>query len=138
MSASKQLLTSKEFAERSGLPVAKVTQLLREGGLEGEKRGGKWMIPASELEKTPAPGTTAAPPPTPGRPKVPAPRAAAAPDLGVKSYSVAEFSALTYLTEFGVRDWLKKGRLQGFQAADGEWRIDAASLEAPHIKRLVR
>jgi hypothetical protein len=136
MGASKQLLTSKEFAERSGLSVAKVTQLLREGGLQGEKRGGKWMIPAGELGKAPSAGAPAAPPP-PGQPQAPAPRGAS-PASGVKSYSMAEFSAMTYLTEFGVRDWLKKGRLQGFQSDDGEWRIDAASLEAPHIKHLVR
>ncbi len=37
MGASKELLSSKEFAERSGLSVSKVTKLLRDGGLKGQK-----------------------------------------------------------------------------------------------------
>ena len=45
---------------------------------------------------------------------------------------------MTYLTEFGVRDWLKKGLLKGTRSEDGEWYVDAASLENPNIKRLLR
>lgn len=130
MGASKPLLTTKEFADRSGLPVSKVTKLLRDGGLKGQKKGGKWMIPASELDATQASAPSAAKTPPAPQP-VPAPRSG-------QSHSVAEFSAMTYLTENGVRDWLKKGRLKGTQTEDGEWRIDAANLEAPHIKPLVR
>ena len=51
---------------------------------------------------------------------------------------MAEFVAMTYLTEFGVREWLRKGLITGQQGADGEWEIDAANLEATHVKRLVR
>ncbi len=93
------------------------------------------MIPASDLDRLggsspPAPRTAAA---------QPAPAASAAPAVrSAQSYSVTEFSAMTYLTEFGVRDWLKKGRLKGTRSDDGEWRIDAANLEAPHMKNLVR
>ncbi|MDJ0991723.1 MAG: helix-turn-helix domain-containing protein [Desulfobacterales bacterium] len=130
MGASKQFLSSKEFAARSGLPVSKVTKLLRAGGLKGQKKGRQWMIPASELD--PLQGTS---PPAPRTAAAPQPVTAARPG---QSYSVAEFSAMTYLTEFGVCDWLRKGRLQGTRSDDGEWRIDAANLEAPHMKNLVR
>jgi hypothetical protein len=58
--------------------------------------------------------------------------------VGKKTYSVSEFSAMTYLTDFGVMDWLKKGRLKGMQDETGEWRIDAANLEITNIKRLLR
>ncbi len=88
------------------------------------------MIPASELDQPK--GTS---PPAPRTAAAPQPATAAHPG---QSYSVAEFSAMTYLTEFGVCDWLRKGRLQGTRSDDGEWRIDAANLEAPHMKNLVR
>ncbi len=132
MGASEQLLTTKEFAERSGLPVSKVTKLLRDGRLEGKKQSGKWMIPARELDGS---DIAAAPSPPSRAPKVQA--AAATPPAG-RTFSVAAFSAMTYLTERGVRNWLKEGKLIGTQAADGEWHVDAASLEDPNIKRLVR
>jgi len=56
----------------------------------------------------------------------------------VKAYSLAEFVNMTYLTENGVKAWLKQGRLSGRQNKTGEWMIDAANLDAPHLKRLVR
>lgn len=55
-----------------------------------------------------------------------------------KMYTVAEFAGMTYLTEFGVKEWLKQGRLTGQQFTGGEWKIAAANLEAPDVKRLVR
>ena len=55
-----------------------------------------------------------------------------------KSFSIAEFAGMTYLTEKGVAEWLKLGRLTGSQDAQGNWRIDAANLEAAPLKRLVR
>ena len=139
MGASKQLLTSKEFANRSGLPVSKITKLLRDGSLKGQKKGGKWMISASELDAFQTPQASAAQPSPPPKTKTTGATAPSAPAArSAQGYTVAEFSALTYLTEFGVRDWLKKGRLKGDQTKNGEWRIDAANLEASHIKRLVR
>ncbi len=124
MGAEKQFLTSREYADRSGLSVTKVTKLLRNGDIKGQKVGGKWMIPDSELDADQPPAAPA------GQ------TAAAAPSD--QSFSIAEFSAMTYLTEYGVRNWLKRGILKGLQTEDGEWRIDAASLDAPDIKRLVR
>ena len=54
------------------------------------------------------------------------------------AYSLAEFVNMTYLTENGVKEWLKQGRLTGLQADSGEWMIEAANLEVPDIKRLMR
>ncbi len=42
------------------------------------------------------------------------------------------------MTENGVKEWLRQGRLTGLQNESGEWMIDAANLEVPSIKRLVR
>jgi len=55
-----------------------------------------------------------------------------------KSFSVAEFADMTYLTENGVMQWLQQGLLKGQQNAKGGWQIDASNLEVPNVKRLVR
>jgi hypothetical protein len=55
-----------------------------------------------------------------------------------KSFSVAKFAEMTYLTENGVMQWLHQGLLKGQQNAKGEWQIDASNLEVPNVKRLVR
>ncbi|MDJ0884878.1 MAG: helix-turn-helix domain-containing protein [Desulfobacterales bacterium] len=137
MGASKDLLTSKEFADRSGLPVSKVTKLLRDGSIKGQKIAGKWMIPASELKAANQP--TPVPPKTqPRKAKAAAAKESAPAVRPGGTYSVAKLADMTYLTEFGVRDWLKKGLLKGTRSEDGEWYVDAASLENPNIKRLLR
>ena len=38
-------LTTREFAERTGLSVSTVSQYLRDGKIEGKKESGRWMIP---------------------------------------------------------------------------------------------
>ncbi|MDJ0720283.1 MAG: helix-turn-helix domain-containing protein [Desulfobacterales bacterium] len=129
MGASKPFLSSREFAEQSGLPVSKVTKLLRDGSLKGQKQGRQWIIPADELDRLAAP-LPEAPSPAAAQPTPAARR--------TRGYSVAEFSAMTYLTESGVLDWLKKGRLKGTQSENGDWRVDAANLDTPHMKHLVR
>ena len=55
-----------------------------------------------------------------------------------KSFSVAKFADMTYLTENGVMQWLKQGLLKGQQNAKGEWQIDASNLAVPNVKRVVR
>jgi hypothetical protein len=45
---------------------------------------------------------------------------------------------MTYLTEPGVKRWLSEGRLVGGQDAAGQWYVDAASLERPDVRRLLR
>ena len=55
-----------------------------------------------------------------------------------KTFSVAEFSEMTYLTEKGVNDWLKQGKLNGEKNEKGDWLVDAASLQLPFMKKLIR
>ena len=45
---------------------------------------------------------------------------------------------MTYLTENGVKEWLKQGRLIGLQDESGQWMIESANLEVPDVKRLMR
>lgn len=122
-------LTAKEFALRSGLAVTQVTKMLREKKLAGEKQSGKWMIPASALTSL-GESTSVAPATSPAKPAQTAGNATV--------YSVSEFSAMSYLTETGVLRWLKQERLKGTLTPSGEWQVDAASLELPYIKHLLR
>jgi hypothetical protein len=55
-----------------------------------------------------------------------------------KSFSVKDFAGMTYLTEYGVMEWLRKGLLKGHQDANGNWQIEASNLEVPSVKRFVR
>jgi len=91
---------------------------------------------AAAAAKKPAPlkKAAAAPKKSPpaGKKKPSAAKAAA------KAYSIAEFAAMTYLTETGVTQWLKQGRLVGRQNDQGEWLIESANLDVPDVKRLVR
>jgi hypothetical protein len=161
-------ISTSEFSSLSGLSASQVSKLLREGRIKGVKESGKWMISKSQLKlkevqemaksKKPAPSKIkskkSSNDPGPGKKttakgkkpkdqiqKVSLPPATAPiPNKTVqkKTYSVAEFSAMTYLTDFGVTDWLKKGRIKGVQDETGEWRIDAANLGITNIKRLLR
>lgn len=55
-----------------------------------------------------------------------------------KTYSIAEFATLTYLTEKGVCEWLKIGRLLGIKTETGDWRVLESNLKVSDISRLVR
>jgi excisionase family DNA binding protein len=55
-----------------------------------------------------------------------------------KTYSVSEFAAMTYLTEKGVNEWLRIGKLKGVKAESGEERVLASNLQVASISRLVR
>lgn len=85
---------------------------------------------------------TPSPPPKASAAPVPAPE----PAVGVrpkgpsaeKTYSASEFAAMTYLTEKGVSEWLKSGKLKGVKTESGEWRVLASNLQVPSISRLVR
>ena len=72
--------------------------------------------------------------------KAAAPEKKAAPKAikTAKFLSVAEFVNMTYLTEYGVMQWLKQGLLKGQQNDTGDWQIDASNLEVPNVKRLLR
>ncbi|MGD2268806.1 MAG: helix-turn-helix domain-containing protein [Desulfobacterales bacterium] len=166
MAKTTNRISASEFSSLSGISVSRVSRLLRQGKIKGVKESGKWMIPKSQLElkvvrelakgkkpgsirqnsvkvpKGPATGKkkaakaerqskqnlAVAPPATP----------AGSQAAAKKTYSVAEFSAMTYLTDFGVKDWLKRGRLKGLKDENGQWQVDGASLDLPNIKRLLR
>ena len=152
MATKSQLLTTSEFASRAGIAAAKVSKLIRDGIIKAEKKSGKWMISSGELKavkglskqnkpspKKKAPKAApkkAAAAKKPAAPKIDKP--AAAKPSAARTIPLADFVNMTYLTETGVRDWLRQGRLKGVQNDSGEWLIDAANLEVPDIKRLVR
>jgi hypothetical protein len=168
MAKKTEHISTSEFSSLSGLSVSQVSKFLREGKIKGVKESGKWMISRSQLKlkevqemaksKKPAPSkikskksrkdpgsgkkTTAEAKkqkdPIQKESLPPAAAPASNKTVRKKTYSVAEFSAMTYLTDFGVMDWLKKGRIKGIQDETGEWRIDAANLEITNIKRLLR
>ena len=152
MATKSQLLTTSEFASQAGIASAKVSKLIRNGKIKAEKKSGKWMISSSEVKVAqdlskkakPAPKkkTSKPAPEKAAVAKKPAPSKKTEPAKGTasaaKAYSLAEFVNMTYLTENGVKDWLKQGRLSGRENETGEWMIDAANLDAPYMKRLVR
>ena len=152
MATKSQLLTTGEFASKAGIAAAKVSKLIRDGKIKAEKKSGKWMISSSELNAVKGLSKKTKPSPKEKAPKAAPKKAAAAkksaapkkdkpaaakPSAG-KTIPLADFVGMTYLTEAGVKDWLRQGRLKGLQNDSGEWLIDAANLEVPDIKRLVR
>ena len=140
-------LTTKEYAEQMGMTVSTVTKQLRSGKIKGVKQGGKWMIPAGAAApkkaaaKKSAPKKPAPAKPSPKSPSTAQPAAAPAAQPVTdtnSSYSVEEFSKMTFLTPFGVTEWLKKGILNGSQTSSGDWRVDGSSLTLDQVKRLLR
>lgn len=165
MAVPEKSMTTQEFANASGIPAAAISRLIRQGKLKASKKSGKWMIPQNQLDgaavrdfiaaqkpaagksasaATPAPGLQAAggaaaaqalkPPPDGREPEAPRPKEPTV----EKGFSIAEFSAMTYLTEKGVADWLKSGRIKGRQLDNGVWQISADNLKVPDIARLLR
>jgi len=148
MTKQEQFLTTGEFASNAGIPTSSVTKLIREGKIKAKKKSGKWMISPDQLKAKAMLGSIKPGNKTAGkktgkssgkkeRVHKSAPTKKDKPAKG-KMYTVAEFAGMTYLTEFGVKEWLQQGRLTGQHAAGGEWQIDAANLELPDVKRLVR
>jgi excisionase family DNA binding protein len=155
-------MTTREFAEATGIPTATISKLIREGKLKAKKEGKSWMIPQSQLEakgvrelgKPPTPAkakkpSTPAAAPSPAKTASPvriAPVPVPEPAAGArhkepsaeKNYSVSEFAAMTYLTQKGVSEWLRIGRLKGIRQENGELRVSANNLQLPDISRLLR
>jgi predicted site-specific integrase-resolvase len=145
MAKQDQLLTTREFASRAGIPTSTVTKLIKVGKVRAEKKSGKWMIAADQLKSEVVKGLSAPVKPTakkkPSEKKPPAPakeKPTKAKTSAGKTYSIAEFAAMTYLTEKGVRDWLKQGRLAGQQDQKGDWQLDSSNLDKRDVKRLIR
>jgi len=102
---------------------------------------------AARTIKTPAARASATSPPEPPVAASPGPRVVPAvatpapepaPHPQEKTYSIAEFATMTYLTEKGVCEWLKIGRLQGVKTEAGDWRVLESNLKVSDISRLVR
>jgi len=98
---------------------------------------------AATPRKPSAPAAPVAPesePVHPAAPAQPAPAAPRVPEIRAeeKTYSISEFAAMTYLTENGVAEWLKAGRIKGFQKEKGEWRVLESNLRVADISRLLR
>ena len=153
MAKQDQFLTTGEFASKAGIPASSATKLIREGKIKAEKKSGKWMISPDQL-KAQTVKDLSKPGKKPGGKKAFKPankkatvqktaptkkdKSAKARTTAGKMFTVTEFAGMTYLTEFGVKEWLKQGRLSGKQDTGGEWKIDSANLEIPGVKRLVR
>ncbi len=134
MSIAKSPMSTKEFAKKAGVSASTVSKWLRDGKIEGRKKNGKWIVSQSELAKIGAPqqAPTASGAQRQNRPD-PSP-----PEVGGTVYTVEQFSAMTYLTEFGVKKWLKQGRLKGAVDDNGNPGVAATNLDNPLIQRLMR
>jgi phage antirepressor YoqD-like protein len=55
-----------------------------------------------------------------------------------KTFSITEFAAMSYLTEKGVAEWLRSGRIKGIQKENGEWEVLERNLQVADISRLLR
>ena len=122
MDKQKKVFSTKEFSSLTGMPVSLITKLLRERKLEGTKASGKWIIFENQLQSKCIQEMLKDDNSTKIK----------------KTYSVNEFAEMTYLTAFGVKQWLKKGLLIVKINTEGVWQVDAESLEIPNVKRLVR
>jgi excisionase family DNA binding protein len=135
MPKSNSLLTTREFAQKAGVSTGAVSKWLRQGIINGEKTGNKWSIPATELSKVNKPEEST----SPSKPPVSTPSAASEKTASDgTSYTIREFSEMTYLTPWGVEKWLKEGRLKKAVDAKGQLRVDGSNLDMPDIKRLLR
>lgn len=151
MAKDNQLLTTREFASRTGISVSMVSRFIRDGKIEAEKKSGKWMIHPNQLkakivQKTgkkskSKSGKISAK--TPQKNVAAGDKKSAGPEkerayLEQGTFTISEFAEMTYLTAAGVGQWLKQGRLTGKQNEKGEWLIDAANLQVPDVNRLIR
>lgn len=137
MTLAGKTLTTSEYSKISGTSVSTITKLLRKGDLQGQKINGKWAIDASEAQKI----NTPAAPPSKHAQKNAAPAGDPPPPpsaSGGKTLDVETFTRMTYLTEKGVRQWLKTGRLSGRVDDHGNPLVDADNLDRPEIRHLIR
>ncbi len=137
MSDPNKFLSTQEFAKQAGVSASTISKWLRSNKLNGHKQGGKWMIPAAEILRI-----SQSKPSDTAKPSAPESKNINKPiktKSNAKAYSIKEFSAMTYLTEYGVQKWSKDGRLSGsVEDGSGNPMVDAASLENSAVKRLLR
>lgn len=115
------------MAKKEQKKPAKKTQ--KKGPAKAKKVAAKPKKAAAPAKKTKSPAKKAAAPK-----KKATPQSAKA----AKSFSVAEFADMTYLTENGVMQWLQQGLLKGQQDPKGNWQVEASNLEVANVKRLIR
>lgn len=133
MSNTDMTLTTGEFSNVTGLTVSTIAKMLRLGKLSGEKRKGKWAIFESELQRHKIQGNKKGKQfsgKTASVANIPASHA--------DSYTIEEFARLTYLTEKGVHNWLKTGRLTGNLNPGGSGMVDGDNLSRPELRHLIR
>lgn len=139
MPQSEELLSTQAFAKKAGVSAGTVSKWLRSGKIKGMKQSGKWVIDAAELSavggtKSSDPKKQSVAKKTAAKP----PAAASKAKSNKKTYTVEQFSAMTYLTEFGILKWVKQGKLSSTRDESGQPRIDASNLEEPSMKHLIR
>jgi hypothetical protein len=159
MAKKSKMLTTKEFSQLSGVSVSTLNKWIRDEKIKAKKESGRWMIAEEQLKakavkdfsgsasvKTAAGAQKKSPkPPKRLADVAKKTKKTAKPDkapkktpAGTKTYSVDEFSQLTYLTDFGVRQFLKQGRLKGEIDSGGTWKVFAENLHDPLIQHLLR
>lgn len=129
------------MAKKEQKKPSKKTQ--KKGPAKAKKVAAKPKKAAAPAKKTKSPAKKTAGPNK--KAKAPAKKAAAPKKKttpqsakAAKSFSVAEFADLTYLTENGVMQWLQQGLLKGQQDPKGNWQVEASNLEVANVKRLIR
>jgi excisionase family DNA binding protein len=134
MHIAQMFLSAQAFAREAGISPSTVTKWLRSGKLKGHKEGSKWLISTDQL-----PGQAPSVPASQSSPPIGASKPVTKnTETADNTYSIDEFSVLTYLTVFGVQKWLKEGRLKGALDAAGHWHVDAENLHDPKFQRLIR
>jgi predicted site-specific integrase-resolvase len=136
MSGSLDHLSTQEFAKKAGVSASTVSKWLRTDKISGQKKNGKWIISSAELSKvTSSPKGSTQKTSGSAPPKV---SPSSKPKPGAKNYTIQEFSEMTYLTAYGVKKWLKEGRLAGVSGKSGQPLVSADNLDLPHVKKLIR
>jgi hypothetical protein len=139
MAKNNQFLTTAEFGSKTGMSSSEVSKLIRQGKIIAEKKSGKWRIHPNQLQAKAVQEQNNDSQQSEGKlgAKTSQKKELTSPSSR-KTYTLAEFAEMTYLTEFGVKLWLKQGYLTARQNEKGEWLIDADNLQKLIVKRLVR
>ena len=139
MTKNDLFLTTAEFGSQTGMSSSAVSKLIRQGKIKAEKKSGKWMIHPDQLHVEAVQKQNNGPQPKVGKVAAKTSREKETPiPASRESYTLSEFAEMTYLTEFGVKLWLKQGHLTARRNEKGEWLIDSDNLQTPKVKRLIR
>jgi hypothetical protein len=122
-------MAKKEQKKPLKKPQAKTAAKAKKAGASDKKAAAPAKKNAPQAKKPAVPAIKAA---------APEKKTAPPPAETKKFFSIAEFADMTYLTEYGVMQWLKQGLLKGRQNEKGDWQVDASNLQVPNVKRLVR